>query len=391
VPAAELVIDVFICGFSCKSSSNLNQDRAKYGDSIKTGRGSTGSTGAAALEMLKQLKPAMVIFENVKAFCNQTTDKFTGEVYPAQVWTFLNKMHEAGYNAHFKVLNTQDLLLPQRRHRVYIVGCRGDMAQECVDWTALEAEVKIPDALLSSAEANENAEATTPQMLCSAMLAAAFEESYRALIENADVLPLEEFINKTLPAEALAEGTCPKRVLDACLEKNPQLKEKGLMGFVEVRGSGKGFFDTGLNNMICVTPTSMVFVPQLGRLLSAEELCTFQGLLMTDFLPLQNCSATLKKDLAGNSFATATMLAASALAISLGHLGKPREDEILLNVEQPEAQPQDVQVPRPMAAAPLQPHQVTIVDIPCESVFQKQAIDLNELSEEEIAMFPRFP
>ena len=71
------------------------------------------------------------------------------------------------------------------------------------------------------------------------------------------------------------------------------------MGFEEVRGSGKGFFDTGVNNMICVTPTSMVFVPQLGRLLSAEELCTFQGLLMTDFLPLQNCFAHRPRDLLG--------------------------------------------------------------------------------------------
>ena len=154
------------------------------------------------------------------------------------------------------------------------------------------------------------------------------------------------------------------------------------MGFVEVRGSGKSFFDFKLDGMICVTLTAMVFVPEPGRLLSAEKLCTFQGLLLDDFFYLQIASATFKKDLAGNSFATATMLAASALAISLGYLGKPREDEILLNVEQPEAQPQDVQVPRPMAAAPLQPHQVTIVDIPCESVFQKQAIDLNELSEE---------
>jgi len=73
------------------------------------------------------------------------------------------------------------------------------------------------------------------------------------------------------------------------------------MGFVEVRGSGKSFFDFKLDGMICVTLTAMVFVPQLGRLLSAEKLCTFQGLLLDDFFYLQIASATFNKDLAGNS------------------------------------------------------------------------------------------
>ena len=281
-----------------------------------TGLGSTGSTGAASLEMLRQLKPAMVIFENVKSFCHQTTNKVTGEVYPAQVWTLLNRMHEAGYNAHFNLVDTLDFLIPERRNRVYILGCRADNAQESVDWMALPQQEGIHDALVSVAKANDNLDATMNRMLCSATLAAAFEHDYGALIENADVLPQEEFIDTALPPKALPQGTCPKRVLDACLQKHPQLKEKGHMGFVEVRGSGKRNVDQNVDAMVCMTPTANVFVPQLGRLLSAEELCKFQGLLRDDFPLLAFASVTFQKELAGNSFATSAVLAASILGLA---------------------------------------------------------------------------
>ncbi len=258
------------------------------------------------------------------------------------------------------------------------------MAQTCVDWPALDQEHEIHDASLSSAKANDNVEATMAQMVSSAALAAAFDAAYCLLIQNADVLPLEMFIDKTLPPKALTEGTLQARVLNACLGKHPHLNQRGNMGFVEVRGNGESYFDLGFDHMICVTPKSTVFVPQLGRLLSPEELCRFQGLLQEDFKALRNMSATFTRDLAGNSFATATILAASVLGISLGYLGKPSDIEAPLGIELPEAEVSEL-VPRAQAA---QRSRRTILDTLREDAFDVTAIDHNELSTEEIDMLP---
>ena len=75
-------------------------------------------------EFLKQLKPKMFIFENVKGLLTHNK----GKTYK----TILKVFNECGYKTQYKVLNAWDYGVPQKRERLITIGIRNDLAETIV-------------------------------------------------------------------------------------------------------------------------------------------------------------------------------------------------------------------------------------------------------------------
>lgn len=75
-----------------------------------------------ALRVIKHKQPKYAIMENVKGL---TQKKFENEFR-----IMLDKLEEAGYKNHWKVVNAKDQNFPQNRERVFILSIRNDIEQE---------------------------------------------------------------------------------------------------------------------------------------------------------------------------------------------------------------------------------------------------------------------
>ena len=120
--------DVFVTGFVCKSVSTENNNRHTYSNCIQEASGETGETFSGMLAYIKKHKPMVVIAENVKGI----TMKNKGS--PPVIGQVVDEMRQAGYSFGWKILNTQDFLIPQNRPRCWMIGLRKDkFTKEDVD------------------------------------------------------------------------------------------------------------------------------------------------------------------------------------------------------------------------------------------------------------------
>ena len=65
------------------------------------------------LRIIRANKPKWGIYENVK--------NILGKQFKDTFQTFINELHEYGYNTYYKVLNAKDYGVPQNRERVYLI------------------------------------------------------------------------------------------------------------------------------------------------------------------------------------------------------------------------------------------------------------------------------
>ncbi|TGM57706.1 DNA (cytosine-5-)-methyltransferase [Leptospira biflexa] len=106
--------DLLVAGFPCQSFSILAQNPPRLGF--------TDEKGKLFFEIVRVLKyhhPKYFICENVKGILSANN----GKTFPL----ILKEFEDAGYRVSFKLLNSRNFGVPQKRERVFIVGVRNDL------------------------------------------------------------------------------------------------------------------------------------------------------------------------------------------------------------------------------------------------------------------------
>ena len=103
-------IDLLVGGTPCQSFSV-----AGLRSGLKDPRGNLMLT---YLSMAEQLKPKWLVWENVPGVLSSNRGR--------DFATFLTAMGKIGYGFAYRVLDAQYFGVPQRRRRVFVVGCLGD-------------------------------------------------------------------------------------------------------------------------------------------------------------------------------------------------------------------------------------------------------------------------
>lgn len=103
-------IDVLVGGTPCQSFSI-----AGLRGGLKDGRGNLALTYC---RIVQKLQPKWFVWENVPGVLSSNSGRDFGSIVGA--------MAELGYGLAYRVLDAQYFGVPQRRRRVFIVGCAGD-------------------------------------------------------------------------------------------------------------------------------------------------------------------------------------------------------------------------------------------------------------------------
>ena len=127
VPTESLKVDLLICGFSCKTLSGENT--AKSGTCISTGTGSTGETWTWTSDVIKTMKPKVVLMENVIGLVQRSWDDSKEIWNEAGINTIAKEMEQMGYDFKHINLDTQKYGIPQRRNRCWMIGMRSSEEQ----------------------------------------------------------------------------------------------------------------------------------------------------------------------------------------------------------------------------------------------------------------------
>lgn len=135
-------IDLITYSFPCQDISQAGVQKG-----LKDDQGNLTRSGLffEALRVIKELKPAYAIAENVKAL---TSKKFKNEFE-----LILNSLEQAGYKNYYKVLNAKDFGIPQNRERVFIVSIRNDIEQDFAFPAGEPLKMRLKDMLESEVDA----------------------------------------------------------------------------------------------------------------------------------------------------------------------------------------------------------------------------------------------
>lgn len=98
--------DVLVGGFPCQPFSTLGK--------LKGFEDDRGTLFFIIKEILKKYDTKVVVLENVKNLIHHDDGNTFKRI--------LNELDEIGYYCHYKVLNTQDYGIPQRRNRVFLIA-----------------------------------------------------------------------------------------------------------------------------------------------------------------------------------------------------------------------------------------------------------------------------
>ena len=77
------------------------------------------------IDVAKKLQPKVVIAENVKGLLMGEAKKYLAKI--------VSSFKEAGYKVHYKLLNSKDMGVPQKRERVFFYAVRNDIKCESDD------------------------------------------------------------------------------------------------------------------------------------------------------------------------------------------------------------------------------------------------------------------
>jgi DNA (cytosine-5)-methyltransferase 1 len=106
--------DILIGGFPCQSFSSVNPTKNPNDERAQLYK--------EMAKILKEKQPMAFIGENVKGLVTLNNGKFFSRV--------TKEFADAGYKLKHLVINTADYGVPQKRHRVFIVGIRNDLDVE---------------------------------------------------------------------------------------------------------------------------------------------------------------------------------------------------------------------------------------------------------------------
>jgi len=103
-------IDLLVGGTPCQSFSISGLRKGLHDD--------RGNLMLEYLRMADELKPKWIVWENVVGVLSSNKGRDFG--------TFLTALGDIGYGFAYRVLDAQYFGVPQRRRRVFVVGCLGD-------------------------------------------------------------------------------------------------------------------------------------------------------------------------------------------------------------------------------------------------------------------------
>lgn len=129
-------VDLFVGGSPCQSFSMVGKQR---------GLGDTrGTLFYEYARLVKEIKPKVFIYENVKAVLSNDSGK---------TWKTMSKVFDdLGYNWKLMVLNSKDFGVAQNRERIFVVGFRSDLIlnKEFEEPKKIELTKKMKDYLLDN-------------------------------------------------------------------------------------------------------------------------------------------------------------------------------------------------------------------------------------------------
>ncbi|OOH90337.1 DNA (cytosine-5-)-methyltransferase [Pasteurellaceae bacterium 15-036681] len=134
--------DILLGGFPCQSFSIVAQNPPRLGYKDEKGK-----LFFEMVKVLKEKKPRFFIAENVKGLLSANNKK----AFPMIIQEFEN----AGYHIKYKLLNSSEYGIPQKRERIFIIGFR-----DLVDFDKFEfpetttLENKVPLKLAIDEQAN---------------------------------------------------------------------------------------------------------------------------------------------------------------------------------------------------------------------------------------------
>ena len=112
--------DLLVGGFPCVSFSIVAQNPPRLGIENDI----SGKLFFEMIRILKDKQPKAFIAENVKGLLSANKGQ--------AIQLILTEFEKAGYNVKYKLLNSADFGVPQKRERVFIVGIRKDIEQEYI-------------------------------------------------------------------------------------------------------------------------------------------------------------------------------------------------------------------------------------------------------------------
>jgi DNA (cytosine-5)-methyltransferase 1 len=130
-------VDLFVGGSPCQSFSLVGKQR-----------GLADTRGTLFYEyarLVKEIRPKIFIYENVKALLSNDNGK---------TWETVTKVFtDLKYKWKYQVLNAKDYGIPQNRERVFVVGFRDDLKleKEFVFPKPIKLEKKMQDFLIDNA------------------------------------------------------------------------------------------------------------------------------------------------------------------------------------------------------------------------------------------------
>ncbi len=138
--------DVLIGGFPCQSFSIVAQNPKRLGYKDEKGK-----LFFEICRLLKHFSPSAFIAENVKGILSANN----GEAFEL----ILNEFRNCGYHIAYKLLNSSDYGVPQKRQRVFIIGFKNKIAFDTFSFpkpTTCELNSKVKLREIVSSEDNEN-------------------------------------------------------------------------------------------------------------------------------------------------------------------------------------------------------------------------------------------
>lgn len=129
-------VNLITYGFPCQDISVSGKQRGFEHNGERTRSG----LFYEALRIIRDLRPAYAIAENVKALVSK---KFT-----ADFKAVLDGLEAAGYNNYWQVLNAKNYGIPQQRERVFIISIRKDCDAGLFSFPApQELKLRVKDML----------------------------------------------------------------------------------------------------------------------------------------------------------------------------------------------------------------------------------------------------
>lgn len=119
--------DVMIAGFPCQTFSVIGRQ-----EGTKDPR---GQIIYHLINILKNKKPRVFIFENVKGLVTHDKGKTFNDI--------LDNLNKVGYSIYYKVLNSIDYGVPHMRQRIYIVGFDSCLGIKDFIWPEIQERVQI--------------------------------------------------------------------------------------------------------------------------------------------------------------------------------------------------------------------------------------------------------